>query len=107
MSVHIIAPWKSSKLTWFITGAASGFGLELTRLALANGHDVIAISRDPSKVPDLVSEIESKGGRWLALDLDDPNGGLVIENLEKKGTSIDILVNNARLVGSWSSRELS
>ncbi|KAM6509950.1 hypothetical protein FALCPG4_017585 [Fusarium falciforme] len=50
------------------------------------------------KSPDLVSEIESKGGRWLTLDVDDPNGGLVIENLEKEGTGIDILVNNA----GWS-----
>ncbi|KAJ4213216.1 hypothetical protein NW759_011060 [Fusarium solani] len=90
--------WKTSKLTWFITGAASGFGLELTRLALANSHNVIATSRNPAKVPDLVSEIERKGGRWLTLDVDDPNGGLVIENLEKEGTGIDILVNNA----GWS-----
>lgn len=90
--------WRTSKLTWFITGAASGFGLELTRLALANGHNVIATSRNPAKVPDLVSEIKSKGGRWLTLDVDDPSGGLVIENLEKEGTGIDILVNNA----GWS-----
>ncbi|RSL54884.1 hypothetical protein CEP51_014630 [Fusarium floridanum] len=93
-----MSSWKTSKLTWFITGAASGFGLELTRLALANGHNVIATSRNPAKVPDLVSEIESKGGRWLTLDVDDPNGELVIENLEKDGTEIDILVNNA----GWS-----
>ena len=90
--------WKTSKLSWFITGAASGFGLELTRLALANGHNVIATSRNPAKVPELVSEIENKGGRWLNLDVDDPDGGLVIEKLEKEGTGIDILVNNA----GWS-----
>lgn len=90
--------WKNSKLTWFITGAASGFGLELTRLALANGHNVIATSRNPAKVPELVSEIEGKGGRWLTLDVDDPNGGLVIDKLEEEGTGIDILVNNA----GWS-----
>ncbi|KAK7413972.1 hypothetical protein QQX98_007155 [Neonectria punicea] len=90
--------WKSSKLTWFITGAASGFGLELTRLALSKGHNVIATSRNPTKVPDLVSEIEGKGGRWLTLDVDDPNGGSIIENSEAEGTNIDILVNNA----GWS-----
>ncbi|KAJ4317351.1 hypothetical protein N0V84_007408 [Fusarium piperis] len=90
--------WKTSKVTWFITGAASGFGLELTRLALANGHNVIATSRNPAKVPNLVSEVQAKGGRWLTLDVDDPDGGLVIEKLEKEGTGIDILVNNA----GWS-----
>ncbi|KAM5354853.1 hypothetical protein ACJ41O_001499 [Fusarium nematophilum] len=93
-----MAPWKDSKLTWFITGAASGFGLELARLALANGHNVIATSRNPSKVPNLVTEVESNGGRWLTLDVDDPNGGLVIERLESEGVTIDILVNNA----GWS-----
>ncbi|KAJ3541101.1 hypothetical protein NM208_g446 [Fusarium decemcellulare] len=93
-----MSSWKSSKLTWFITGAASGFGLELARLALANGHNVIATSRNPKKVPDLVSEIESKNGRWLTLDVDDLNGGLVIEKLEAEGVEIDILVNNA----GWS-----
>ncbi|KAI8712543.1 hypothetical protein NCS52_01352700 [Fusarium sp. LHS14.1] len=90
--------WKISKLTWLITGAASGFGLELTRLALANGHNVIATSRNPAKIPELVSEIEANGGRWLTLDVDDPNGGLVIDKLEEEGTGIDILVNNA----GWS-----
>ncbi|KPM41737.1 hypothetical protein AK830_g4850 [Neonectria ditissima] len=90
--------WNSSKLTWLITGAASGFGLELTRLALSKGHNVIATSRNPTKVPDLVSEIESNGGRWLTLDVDDLNGGSIIDSLEAEGTSIDILVNNA----GWS-----
>lgn len=90
--------FAGTKLTWFITGAASGFGLELTRLTLANGHNVIATSRNPQKVPDLVSEIEKKGGRWLTLDVDDPQGGSVIEKLEAEGTQIDILVNNA----GWS-----
>ncbi|KAF4463620.1 hypothetical protein FALBO_9552, partial [Fusarium albosuccineum] len=35
---------------------------------------------------------------WLTLDVDDPNGGLVIEKLETEGAEIDILVNNA----GWS-----
>lgn len=82
-------------LTWLITGCSSGFGLAIARHAQANGHKVIATSRNPSKTPDLVQEIESNGGRWLPLDLDDRDNASVINNLEAEGVAIDVLVNNA------------
>ncbi|KAI0837860.1 putative short-chain oxidoreductase [Hypoxylon sp. FL0890] len=77
-----------TKLTWFITGFSSGFGLSLTRIALANGYNVIATSCNPSRAPELVAEVQSKGGRWLKLDVDDHNSADVIEGLEKEGYSI-------------------
>jgi NAD(P)-dependent dehydrogenase (short-subunit alcohol dehydrogenase family) len=93
-------------LTWLITGCSSGFGLAIARHAQANGHRVIATSRDPSRTPELVREIESKhGGRWLPLDLDDRNSASqVIAQLEEEGeeaegggggAAVDVLVNNA------------
>lgn len=82
-------------LTWLITGCSSGFGLAIARHAQSKGHRVIATSRNPSKTPELVREVESKGGRWLPLDLDDPNSAGVIEDLEAQGVSVDVLVNNA------------
>ncbi|KAL1978995.1 hypothetical protein VTN96DRAFT_7553 [Rasamsonia emersonii] len=83
-------------LTWLITGCSSGFGLSLTRIAQAHGHTVIATSRNPSRTPDLVQEVENKGGKWLQLDVDDPSrGAQVIEDLEASGQPIDVLVNNA------------
>lgn len=82
-------------LTWLITGCSSGFGLAIARHAQANGHKVIATSRNPSKTPDLSREIESNGGKWVALDLDDPNSAKVIDDLEAQGIAIDVLVNNA------------
>ncbi|GIJ83637.1 hypothetical protein Asppvi_002467 [Aspergillus pseudoviridinutans] len=85
----------SKKLTWLITGCSSGFGLSLTRAAQAGGHKVIATSRNPSRTPELVAEIESKGGKWVQLDLDSAQGGDVITELEKGGEQIDVLVNNA------------
>ncbi|KAI1801159.1 putative short-chain oxidoreductase [Daldinia bambusicola] len=83
------------KLTWLITGCSSGFGLSLTRIALDNGHTVIATSRNPSRTPELVAEVESKGGKWLKLDVNDHNSPEVIEELERSGVEIDVLVNNA------------
>lgn len=85
----------SHKLTWLITGCSSGFGLSLTRAAQAGGHKVIATSRNPSRTPDLVAEIEGKGGKWVQLDVESPQSGNVISELEKGGEQIDILVNNA------------
>lgn len=93
-----MASWNTSTLTWLITGASSGFGLALTRLALSHGHKVIATSRNPARNPDLVSEVEGQGSQWVKLDVDDPNCGSVIEDLEAQGTAIDVLVNNA----GWS-----
>ncbi|KAI0889522.1 putative short-chain oxidoreductase [Annulohypoxylon maeteangense] len=86
-----------AKLTWLITGCSSpsGFGMALTRIALGAGHTVIATSRNPSRTPNLVVEVESNGGRWLKLDVDDRNSGDIIEELEMSGVEIDVLVNNA------------
>lgn len=85
----------NTKLTWLVTGCSSGFGLSLTRAALAGGHKVIATSRNPSRTPDLVAEIESKGGKWVQLDVDSRDSGNVITELESRGDHIDVLVNNA------------
>ncbi|KAJ2994575.1 hypothetical protein NUW58_g1518 [Xylaria curta] len=85
----------TKKLTWLITGCSSGFGLSLVRMAQAGGHKVIATSRDPSRTPDLVKEVESKGGKWLQLDVSAPSSGAIIDELEKAGERIDVLVNNA------------
>lgn len=85
----------TKKPTWLITGSSFGFGLQLTRLALSKGHNVIATSRNPSRTPDLVSEVIRLGGRWEQLDLQDFELGKIIDKLEAEGTHIDILINTA------------
>lgn len=83
------------QLTWLITGSSSRFGLSLTRIVQAGGHKVIATSRNPSRTPELVAEVEGKGGKWLQLDVDSPKSAQVIEDLEETAQEIDVLVNNA------------
>ncbi|KAM0249833.1 hypothetical protein ACHAQJ_008901 [Trichoderma viride] len=93
MAATFITPKKP--LTWLITGCSSGFGLSLARVVQANGHNLIATSRAPSNTPELVSEIESKGGKWIGLNVDDLDCDKVIEELEQRGQPVDVLVNNA------------
>src|SRR6478735_3891494 len=80
---------------WLITGCSSGLGLEIVRRALTKGHRVIATSRNPKKNDDLVQEIESKGGRWIALDVTAPDLSSVVDKAKALYGTIDILVNNA------------
>lgn len=82
-------------LTWLITGCSSGFGLSLVRIAQAEGHKVIATSRNPSRTPELVAEVERNGGKWVQLDVDSPKSTQVVNELEKTGDQIEVLVNNA------------
>lgn len=89
------SPRTTNPLTWLITGCSSGFGLQLTRHALAAGHHVIATSRNPTKTPELVEEVEAGGGRWLTLDTTSPSSAQIITDLENSGTHVDVLVNSA------------
>lgn len=93
MSIHFTNPKRP--LTWLITGCSSGFGLSLTRLVQEGGHTVIATSRKPARTPELVAEIEGNGGKWLELDVNDPNSAQFIDKLESSGVQLDVLVNNA------------
>lgn len=40
---------------WFITGASSGFGLEIAKIALACGHKVIAAARSTARLEPLAA----------------------------------------------------
>lgn len=95
-------------LTWLITGCSSGLGLALTREVQLHGHTVIATSRQPSRTPDLVAEVEAKGGEWHVLDVVDLSAaGVLVEKLEASGRKIDVLVNNAGYILFGAVEQLS
>ena len=97
----------SSPPIWFITGCSSGFGTSLALLALRSGHKVIATSRNPSKTPALVSEVQSLGGVWHTLDVCAPEPELAkaVEKATNVWGRIDILVNAAgyALLGAFET----
>ncbi|MER7181150.1 oxidoreductase [Streptomyces hyaluromycini] len=80
---------------WFVTGSSRGFGLEITRAALAAGHQVVATARKPDTVR---KQFPDAGDALLAvaLDVTDPQSiqAAVDVAVERFGR-IDVLVNNA------------
>lgn len=81
---------------FLITGCSSGLGLILVRKLLqCSEHKVIATSRDPSKTPELVAEVESKGGSWLQLDATDADLDSKVGKAVAVHGRVDVLINNA------------
>lgn len=87
---------SSTSKVYFITGCSSGLGYHLAKTALTAGHRVIATSRNPSRTPDRVKEIESLGGHWAILDVASPDLESQFKDLlELVDGNIDVLINNA------------
>ena len=85
----------SNKKIWFITGAGRGFGLEISKSALAVGNKVIATGRDADKVANAIGETPDNL-LVVKMDVTNPNEieAAVKSAVDKFGT-IDVLVNNA------------
>ena len=81
--------------TWFITGASSGIGLALARLAAGRGDHVVAVARDVTPVHGLADE---HGARVLALTADVRRQGEVDAAVSRAVDvfgRIDVVANNA------------
>jgi len=81
-----------SSRVWLITGANSGFGLELAKFVLSKGDKVIAAARDVAKIPSSLS-----GAKAHTLNPSDPEAEVkrAAEDALKIYGRIDVLVNNA------------
>ena len=83
---------------FLITGASSGIGAELAKIAAKAGHKIAACARRLDKLQTLKSEIESSGGECLIMQIDvsipEQAQSCVEQTIHHFG-QIDILVNNA------------
>jgi NAD(P)-dependent dehydrogenase (short-subunit alcohol dehydrogenase family) len=80
--------------TWFITGAASGFGRAFAAHALARGYNVVATARNLSKLQDLVAQAPAR----VALKPDverAQDAKAAIEAAVARFGRIDVVINNA------------
>ncbi|WP_029914394.1 oxidoreductase [Caulobacter sp. UNC358MFTsu5.1] len=85
----------ASAKTWFITGAASGFGRAFAEHALSRGDNVVATARSVAKLDGLVA---LDPARVLAAKLDVDQAGdaeAAVAAAVARFGRIDILVNNA------------
>lgn len=81
--------------TWFITGASSGFGRQLTELLLQRGERVAATVRKPEALQDLVTRYGDQ--LWVGI-LDVTDGAAVrtvINRAFAELQRIDVVVSNA------------
>ena len=80
--------------SWLITGASGGLGAEMAKLALKNGHSVVATARHPDIASRTHPEILQLGGVWKTLDVTDKTTAEKVKTLVDEH-DIDVVVNNA------------
>ncbi|MBB6132392.1 3-hydroxy acid dehydrogenase/malonic semialdehyde reductase [Massilia aurea] len=80
-----------------ITGASAGFGAEMARTFVSNGHRVILAARRTDRIADLAAEL---GDAALPVTLDvtsRPSIEAALAGLPADWKQIDVLINNAGL----------
>ena len=94
---EILAVRMAERQVWLITGASSGFGLEIALAALKAGHKIIGSVRSRQKSADAVQRIESAGGKTIELDLSKDAKSIQAGAKQAEGVfgKIDTLINNA------------
>ncbi|KAI5926692.1 hypothetical protein F4810DRAFT_481674 [Camillea tinctor] len=93
----------TTSLVWLITGASTGFGLELAKIAASRGHRVIAATRSPEKMAPVA------GITPVRLDQNEPLPKIqaAMENIISIHGTVDIVVNNAAYVQTGTVEEVS
>ncbi|KAK3387994.1 hypothetical protein B0H63DRAFT_413309 [Podospora didyma] len=85
---------KITPRVWHITGANTGFGLELALKALKEGDRVVAAVRTPSKVPDSL-RVDSVKVLQFDLSFSQADMNAYAKKAVDAFGGIDVLVNNA------------
>lgn len=85
----------------FVTGAARGLGVEISRDLAALGAHVIVGARDHQKAEEVAAGLRERGGAASALKLDvtrDEDRRAAYASIDKAHGKLDILVNNAGIL---------
>lgn len=94
----------------FITGASSGIGRGFAVELSKRGAAVALLARRADELNEIVKEIETSGGRAIALPADVTNADAVnaaVEEARAKLGPIDVLIANAGIGGSKDTSELT
>ena len=99
--------------TTLITGASSGIGEVFARKLAARGRNVLLVARSEDKLVTLCNELgrsNSIRAQYVALDLSKPESpARLYEEAEKRGLTVDLLINNAGFgsMGEFSKLDLA
>jgi len=89
----------SHRRTAMITGASSGFGAEFARLFARDGFDLVLVARSGAKMEEQAQLLDELfGGTTIVLPKDLSRAhavGELVDDLVRRGVTIDVLVNNA------------
>src|SRR5437764_8004560 len=81
--------------TCVITGASAGIGTEFARELSGRGYGVTLVARREDRLRELAAEL-GPGAVVHAMDVTDPAARKALaDSLAARGTSVDIVVNNA------------
>lgn len=90
---------KEATSVALITGASSGIGHEFAKILARDGYNLVIVAREQDKLAEVARELETTYGvRVLAItkDLTDPAAPqAIMDEIERKGWTVDILINNA------------
>lgn len=82
-----------------ITGASSGIGREIARIAAGRGHDLVLVARSEDELVRLAGELAAEHGAeaWVVpVDLSLREGpSTLVEAVDRRGLAVDVLVNAA------------
>lgn len=96
--------------TTVITGASSGIGESFARKLAARGRNVLLVARSEDKLITLCNELgrsNSIRAQYVALDLSKPESpAQLFEEAQKRGLTVDTLVNNAGFGSMGEFRKL-
>jgi len=92
-------PMPAPDRTCVITGASSGIGADLARQLARRGHGVTLVARREDRLRALAEELATQHrirAEVLTCDLtDDGARAAIAPSVEKRGLTVDVLVNNA------------
>jgi len=84
-----------------VTGASSGLGLELATIAARDGHDLVLVARRSDRLESIGKGLREEFGAAVTIivrDLAESEAARVVtQEVEARGLSVDLLVNNAGL----------
>lgn len=93
--------------TALITGASGGIGEAFARLFAQEGFNLILTARSEDKLESLSASLDGIETEVIIADLSETQGiEKLIKEVEEKGKSVDVIVNNAGMTTEGSFHEL-